>query len=217
MANQNSTTSKADRERGLRAPIADYVGKIQSQIDGLRADGTDKVISLQEHIDKIKRDRTLSKEEKDAVIAKDTSLMEKAKQVEASNKDEIAKLIADAENYLKEHFDKDYYQIIKAECIQEKVAAKERYQAKVAELEREHQQAVSKLTDHQEIKDEKYVYKNKLFDAKMGYQDELQHIKDHRHEAFTYQYHLIDLLRMSKFTFAENAAQKWENFMLKEN
>lgn len=212
MANQNSTTSKADRERGLRAPIADYVGKIQSQIDGLRADGTDKVISLQEHIDKIKRDRTLSKEEKDAAIAKDTSLMEKAKQVEASNKDEIAKLIADAENYLKDHFDKDYYQVIKAECIQEKVAAKERYQAKVAELEREHQQAVSKLTDHQEIKDEKYVYKNKLFDAKMGYQDELQHIKDHRHEAFTYQYHLIDLLRMSKFTFAENAAQKWENY-----
>ncbi len=212
MANQNSTTSKADRERGLRAPIADYVGKIQSQIDGLRADGTDKVISLQEHIDKIKRDRTLSKEEKDAAIAKDASLMEKAKQVEASNKDEVAKLIADAENYLKEHFDKDYYQVIKAECIQEKVAAKERYQAKVAELEREHQQAVSKLTDHQEIKDEKYVYKNKLFDAKMGYQDELQHIKDHRHEAFTYQYHLIDLLRMSKFTFAENAAQKWENY-----
>lgn len=212
MANQNSTTSKADRERGLRAPIADYVGKIQSQIDGLRADGTDKVISLQEHIDKIKRDRTLSKEEKDAAIAKDASLMEKAKQVEASNKDEVAKLIADAENYLKEHFDKDYYQVIKAECIQEKVAAKEKYQAKVAELEREHQQAVSKLTDHQEIKDEKYVYKNKLFDAKMGYQDELQHIKDHRHEAFTYQYHLIDLLRMSKFTFAENAAQKWENY-----
>ena len=31
---------------------------------------------------------------------------------------------------------------------------------------------------------------------------ELQEIKDRRHEAFMHKYHLIDLLRMSKFTFA---------------
>lgn len=212
MANENSTTSNAEQERKLRQPITDYVGKIQSQIDGLRADGTDKVISLQEHIDKIKRDRSLTKEEKDTAIASDTKLMEKAKAVEASNKDEIAKLISEAENYLKAHFDTDYYQAVKVNCEKEKAAAKERYAAKIAQLEKEHQQAVSKLSDNQEIKDEKYVYKNRLFDAKMVMQDELQQIKDRRHEAFTYQYHLIDLLRMSKFTFAENAAQKWENY-----
>lgn len=212
MANENSTTAKAEQERKLRQPIDDYVGGIQSQIDSLRADGTDKVISLQEHIDRIKRDRSLTKEEKDAAIANDTAQMEKAKAVEAKNKDEISKLISDAENYLKAHFDSDYYQAVKANCEQEKAAAKERYRAKTSQLEREHQQAVSKLSDHQEIKDEKYVYKNRLFDAKMGFQDDLQKIKDRKHEAFTYQYHLIDMLRMSKFTFAENAAQKWENY-----
>lgn len=102
MANENSITSKAEQEQKLRQPIADYVGGIQSQIDSLRVDGTDKVISLQEHIDRIKRDRSLTKEEKDTAIANDTAQMEQAKAVEAKNKDEIAKLISDAENYLKE-------------------------------------------------------------------------------------------------------------------
>ena len=46
----------------------------------------------------------------------------------------------------------------------------------------------------------------------MTYQNELQEIKDRRHEAFTYQYHLIDNLRMSRFTFGQKQAQKWENY-----
>ena len=41
---------------------------------------------------------------------------------------------------------------------------------------------------------------------------EYQRIKDRKHDAYSYKYHLIDLLRLSKFTFAENQAQKWENY-----
>ena len=37
-------------------------------------------------------------------------------------------------------------------------------------------------------------------------------MKDRRHAAFDHKYHLIDLLRMSKFTFGETMAQKWENY-----
>ena len=90
--------------------------------------------------------------------------------------------------------------------------AKEKYKEDVARLEKEHQQNLSKLSDHQEIKDEKYVHKNRLFDAKMELQKNLQQIKDRRHAAFSYRYHLIDLLRMSKFTFGETMAQRWENY-----
>ena len=49
-----------------------------------------------------------------------------------------------------------------------------------------------------EIKDEKYVYKNRLFDAKMQLEKELQQIKDRKHAAYAYKYHLIDLLRSVK-------------------
>ncbi len=51
---------------------------------------------------------------------------------------------------------------MKESCEQEKVLAKEKYQKKIAELEKEHQSNLSKLTDHQEVKDEKYVHKNQM-------------------------------------------------------
>ena len=163
-------------------------------------------------MDGVKRDRTLTKGEKEDRLAKCKTELDKAKAVEAKNKDEVSKLIADAENYLKEHFDKDYYQAVKASCAAEKAAAKARHQQKVAELEKEHKAAVAKLSDHQEIKDENYVYKNRLFDAKMTMEKEFQAAKDRRHAAYSYKFHLIDLLRMSKFTFMETRVQKWENY-----
>ncbi len=210
MANGNILT--VDQEMKLRQPIEDYVGKIQKKIDSLRIDGTDKVVAFQNKIDGVKRDRTLTSEEKQAEIGKLRAELDKAKAVEAKNKDEVSKLIADAEAYLKEHFDKDYYQAVAASCVLEKAAAKEKYNKKVEELKKQHQDIVSKLSDHQEIKDENYVYKNRLFDAKMELEKDLQLVKDRRHEAYNFKFHLIDMLRMSKFTFLESRAQKWENY-----
>ena len=201
MANENSNILTAEQEMKLRQPIEDYVGKIQKKIDALRVDGTDKIVEIQNIMDSIKRDRTLTKGEKEDRLAKCKTELDKAKAVEAKNKDEVSKLIADAEKY----FDKDYYQAVKASCVAEKAAAKARHQQKVAELEKEHKAALAKLSDHQEIKDENYVYKNRLFDAKMTMEKEFQ-------EAYSFKFHLIDLLRMSKFTFMETRAQKWENY-----
>lgn len=212
MAKGNSKILTAEQEMELRQPIEDYVGKIQAQIDSLRVEGTDKVISLQNNIDGLKRDRTITKGEKENRIAALQAELEKAKGVEARNKDEVSKLISDAEGYLKAHFDKEYYQPVKESCEQEKELAKEKYNQRITELEKEHQQNLSKLSDHQEIKDEKYVHKNRLVDAKMELQKSLQQIKDRRHAAFAYEYHLIDLLRMSKFSFSETMAQRWENY-----
>ena len=212
MANENSKILTAEQEAQLRQPIEDYVGKIQAEVDSLRVDGTDKVISLQNEIDSIKRDRNYTKEEKNTAIAKIRSEMEQAKAVEAKNKDQIAKLIADAEAYLKEHFDKDYFQPVSESCVQEKAAVQAKHTERIAELEKKHQEILSKLTDHQEIKDEKYVHKNRLFDAKVQLSKELQQVKDRRHAAYNYRYRLLDMLRMSKFTFTESRAQKWENY-----
>lgn len=212
MANGNSKILTAEQEMELRRPIEDYVNNIQKKIDSLRADGTDKVISFQSMIDTTKRDKSLTSGERQNRIAEFSSELEKAKTVEAGNKGEIAKLISDAEAYIRAHYDSEYYQKIKQSCALERVAAKEKYQKKLAELEKEHQQNMSRLSDQQEIKDEKYVYKNRLFDAKLDLQNDFQQIKDRQHDAFAWKYHLIDLLRMSKFTFAESMAQKWENY-----
>ena len=210
MANANILT--ADQEAKLRRPIEDYVGKIQTKLDSLREEGTTRVVELQNDIDSTKRDHILTKQEKEAELSKLQAELEKAKAVEAKNKSEVASLVADAENYLKAHYDKDYYQAVVASCKEERVLAQAKYKERVADLEKEHQAAVAKLSDQHEIKDEKYVYKNRLFDAKMQYEKDLQLIKDRQHAAFDYKYHLIDMLRMSKFTFAETLAQRWENY-----
>ena len=202
----------ADAEEKLLKPIDEYVGKIQAQIDELRVDGSDKVRSLKNHIAIAKEDKNLSKEEKDSIIAKDKAALEKAKAVEAANKDKVAKLIADAERYLKEHYDSEYYSKVVASCEAEKAAENESYERVKATLKTEHEQTLAKLSDPEEIKDEKYVYKNKLFDAQMTHESKLQEIKDRKHDAFSHKYHLIDLLRMSKYTFMQSRAQKFENY-----
>lgn len=212
MEKGNTKILTVEEEKKLRQPIDEYVGNIQKKIDALRTDGIDKVISLQNTLDGVKRDRSLTQGEKENRIGTIRTEIEMAKGVEAKNKEEISGLIADAENYLKAHFEKDYYIPVKASCEQEKAAAKERYNRKLAELKQEHEENLKGLSDSQEIKDENYVYKNRLFDAKLQLQNDLQSIKDRRHEAFSHEYHLIDLLRMSKFTFGETRAQKWENY-----
>ena len=210
MANNKILT--AEQEIALRQPIDDYVGGIQKKIDALRADGTAKVITYENMIDGLKRDRTLSKAEKTAKIAEITKDLDAAKEVENKNKAEIDKLIADAESYLKTHFDAEYFAPVQESCKAEKEQAKARYDAKLADLDKQHKENLSKLSDKKEIKDENYVHKNRLSNAKLELEKEYQEIKDRRHEAFRHKYHLIDMLRLSKFTFTQSRAQKRENY-----
>lgn len=199
-------------ETKLIQPIDSYVSEIQKKVDALRANGTTRIVELQSSIDAAKSDRVLTKDERDSLINGYKAQMEKAKEVESQNKGKVSELIADAENYLKAHFETEYLAPVKASCAAEREAAKAAYQKRLAELEKEHQASIAGISDQAEIKDEKYVYKNKQFDAKVTYQQELQQIKDREHEAFAYRYHMIDLLRIGKFTFTENLAQRWENY-----
>ncbi len=211
MANNNKILT-AEQELALRQPIDDYVGGIQKKIDVLRENGTAKVIAYENRIDAIKRDRTFTKAEKETKIAQIGKDLDAARKIEDKNKDEIKKLIDEAEAYLKAHFDNDYYKHVVESCEAQKVQAQAAYKAKVADLEKQHKEILSSLSEQREIKDENYVYKNRLSNAKLELEKENQEIKDRKHEAFRHKYHLIDMLRLSKFTFMESRAQKWENY-----
>ena len=211
MVAENTKILTAEQEAQLLAPIDEHVGAIQEKINALRLNGTDKVLDIQNSLENLKRDRIYTAEEKQKRAAELKKELEKAKEVEAKNKAEVAKLIAEAESYLKANYGA-YYQAVVASCAEENVRAQERYKEAVDQLNREHQETVAKLSDQQELKDEKYVHKNRLFDAKMSLLKEKQNIKDRRHAAFDHKYHLIDLLRMSKFSAGESLAQKAENY-----
>ena len=210
MANGEILT--AEQERQLRQPIDEYVGKIQKEIDELREHGTAEIIEYQNLIESVKRDKTLSKGEKEYEIKEFEAKLNQAKAVEAQNKDKVAKLIADAEGYLKENFEKLYYNAVKESCEAEKAKALEDHKQRLAQLEKEHKEALAGMSDQVEIKEENYVHKNRISNEKLELEKEKQRIKDRKHDALTYKYHLIDLLRLSDFTFAEEMAQKWENY-----
>ena len=211
MADKSKILS-ADAEAALLKPIDEYVGKIQSQIDALRADGSDKVQSYKNQIAIAKEDKNLSKDESAKAVAAAKAGLEKAKGVEAANKDKVSKLIAEAEKYLSENYNSKYYDKVVASCEAEKAAENEAYEKVRATIKTEHEQTLAKLSASDEIKDEKYVYKNRLFDAQMSHESRLQEIKDRKHDAFAHKFHLIDLLRMSKYTFGQKQAQKIENY-----
>ena len=211
MADKSKILS-ADAEAALLKPIDEYVGKIQSQIDALRVDGSDKVQSYKNQIAIAKEDKNLSKDEKAKAVAAAKAGLEKAKSVEAANKDKVSKLIAEAEKYLSENYNSKYYDKVVASCEAEKAAENEAYEKVRATIKTEHEQTLAKLSAADEIKDEKYVYKNRLFDAQMSHESRLQEIKDRKHDAFAHKFHLIDLLRMSKYTFGQKQAQKIENY-----
>ena len=143
----------AEAEAALLKPIDEYVGKIQKQIDALRVDGSDKVRSLKNHIAIAKEDKNLTKEERAKIIAKDKADLEKAKSVESANKDKVSKLISDAEGYLSKHYKSDYYEKVVASCEAEKAAENASYDKIVATIKTEHEQALAKLSDSEEIKD----------------------------------------------------------------
>ena len=209
---ENSVIISAEEEAKLLKPINEYVEKIQKKIDMLRVDGSDKVNDLKNQIAIAKENKNLSKVQRDKIIANSKKELESAKRVEAANKEEIKKLIAEAEDYLAKHYKKDYYDVVNNSCKAAKAEENNRYEKIKTDLKSEHQKKIASLKDTEEIRAEKYVFKNKLFDAQMAHESKIQEIKDRRHDAYMHKYHLIDLLRTSKFTFLQQREQKLENY-----
>ena len=209
---ENSVILSVEEEAKLLQPIDEYVGKIQDQIDALRVDGTDQVNNISNCIAIAKENKNLSKEEQAKLIAEYKKELEKAKSVENANKQEVSRLIAEAESYLAKHYNSEYYDIVAKSCEAEKKAENSNYDKLKQDLQTEHKQRLNSLKGAEDIKAEKYNYKNKLFDAQMAHESRIQEIKDRRHDAFMHKFHLIDLLRMSKFTFAQKRIQSWENY-----
>ena len=212
MTNTVTNILSHDEELALRKPIEDYVGKIQAEIDELREEGTNKVLEYSEEIEALKRDKIYTKGEKEARLSELNSKLQKAKEIESKNKQPINEKIAVAEKYLKDHYQTDYYNKVGESNKYEVQKAKADYDKKLKELEKEHKDILSGLSDKEEIKEENFIYKNRLFDAKLEYTKNMQEAKDRKHDAFTFEYHLIDLLKMSNFSFAEKQAQKIENY-----
>ena len=169
------------QEEELRAPIDEKIGAIQKQIDDLRKDGSLKIQTLSNRLAAVRSSRTLAGDDRKKQIADLESQLAAAKEVEKNNSAKVNALIKEAEDYLKQNYESQYLSKVKASCDAANSQAEARYNAKLAELKAEYEKTIAGITDQKELKDEKYVYKNKQFDAKLTYDNELQAIKDRVH------------------------------------
>ena len=104
---ENSVIISSEEEAKLLKPIDEYVEKVQKKIYALRVDGSDKVNDLKNQIAIAKENKNLSKIQRDKIIENSKKELESAKKVETANKEEIKKLVAEAEDYLAKHYKKD--------------------------------------------------------------------------------------------------------------
>ncbi len=119
-----------------------------------------------------KKNKNLTKEQNRIRLLKNAKRAGKCKKAtEAANKEEIAKLIADAEDYLSKHYNKDYYDIVANKAVKLKKKKKTADFEKLKNrFKEEHQKNHQSLKDAEEIKAEKYTHKNKLYDAQMTHE-----------------------------------------------
>ena len=122
----------AEEEQKLLRPIDEYIGKIQEKINALRENGTDRIISLNNHIAVTRENANYTKEEKAAIVAEDKKALVTAKAVEQQNKEEVRKLIGEAEKYLDEHYDSEYYSKVVASCREQTAAETARYEKEIS-------------------------------------------------------------------------------------
>ncbi len=68
---------------------------------------------------------------------------------------------------MKENFEKLYYNAVKESCEAEKAKALEDHKQRLAQLEKEHKEALAGMSDQVEIKEENYVHKNRISNEKL--------------------------------------------------
>lgn len=216
----------SEQKDAMLKPIDDTIDAIQKKINALRVNGVDKVTAINEEIKSVKKNKELDETTRNKIIQKDNILLEDAKKVVQQNKEKISALIKEAETYLSQHYAIDYRNHIKADVENRKNLLNQEHVAELAKLKDEHLSSLAQLqgevdacTDEKEkaekqsiLKNENYIYKNRVYDSKLSYQKKMQALKDEKHEAFLYKYHLIDLLRNSRFTISQQIAQKAENY-----
>lgn len=130
LGKEKDAAMRAEEEAKLLEPIRAHVGEIQAKIDALRKDGSDQVQKLKNRIQLLKEDKHIQKDKKDALIAEATAALTAAQAIESKNQAEVSGLVAEAESYLKEHYEKDYLGPVTENCKRDKENAKARYQAR---------------------------------------------------------------------------------------
>lgn len=222
VAKNHPIYSDADKN-ALLFDLYEKEKKFQDEIQSLRLDGEDKVVSLNSEIKKIKKNRDLDNTVKSKIILNDYDQINLAKTVRKQNSGKIKTLGLEGEILINENYNYSYYHYLKINRKHEIAAENIRYKQELKEVSEQNKKDIAEAKalpdDNPQLKKAKegkvrnvtLTAKNKLYDTKFTHKKNLTKFKDNVHSAFVYKYHMIDILRNSRFTMAQRLSQRAEN------
>lgn len=199
----------------------------QAKLEELRSTGVNKIESLKNENFKVRKNKELSKEEKDGIIEANKTLIEEARQDSLSHKEEISTLEKESIAITKTFY-KKVTPVAKAEWKSKKDDLKKMHKEAVAKINSEHEARLkeieaSKPTDKND-KDAELAYNNKMkietsnykqlaFEEKTAYKNAIQKIKNESHTHFLQEYNLLGSLRNGKHSIEEILQAKLEDYV----
>ncbi len=211
-----------ENKAALLFPVYEPVKALQQKANALRVDGEDKEEALIDEIKKIKHDKEIDKDTKAKILASDKKQLSVARAIAHLNAKKIKTLVNEGQIFIGENYGTFYLDQIKVDGKKRKEVAVKDYASKLSQAKADNQRNIAEVNalpgenpaqkreKALRSKNVKLTCRNHLNDLKMNHQKVLQNIKDDTHSAFIYKYHLIDILRNSRFTPYQNAAQKAE-------
>ena len=199
----------------------------QAKLEELRSTGVNKIESLKNENFKVRKNKELSKEEKDGIIEANKTLIEEARQDSLSHKEEISTLEKESIAITKTFY-KKVTPVAKAEWKSKKDDLKKMHKEAVEKINSEHEARLkeieaSKPTDKND-KDAELAYNNKMkietsnykqlaFEEKTAYKNAIQKIKNESHTHFLQEYNLLGSLRNGKHSIEETLQAKLEDYV----
>lgn len=200
--------------------IKEYIVKLSE----LRKEGSEKIKELNYQIKNLKLRKNIDSNVKAKIIADYKGKIEKAKVVEASNKEEVNKLIKEAITKINENF-KPLYKQEKLRLAKVNEEAKEKYKNKLAKIDQDYKNELEKLvkksTDKAKLSSEIKILKEEIelkrYDAKKVYTDKVQKGKDELHSLYLHKDNLVGLIRSGKRSVKENFSNRVESYLYQFN
>lgn len=192
--------------------------EFERKILELRKNGETAYELNKDKIREVKKNKMLSKEQKENLIAELTTKVEKAKEIKVSNKEELKNTIKEAKLYVKTLMNPEYKRVSILEKENRKEFKKQyRENLKLAKVS--HSERLSSIDNSDQIalNKEKAFYKSVKFDLKKQYKDAIQSSKTVAFDTHMDIYNELNFFGGGKVSYIDSKHHDFLNYIYKFN
>lgn len=235
MATNDAQILSSEEASKLLLTAQETAKEYENKLDSLRKDGTDKIEKTKNFIYTIKHNNMLKKNEKEAILNQQNTILASAKEVANTNKAEIASIDKEASGKIKTEFKSAYdarkaiyKQIVSennAKCKELLASEKAKHEESLGKLQNDlnslsaEQKADKDLVNEKKklIKSEKITYKNACQEIKQNCLQANQKVKDEVHAIYMDKISHLSNVHGNKNTIPEQIETKFENYVYNFN